>query len=217
MRTLPYFLILLLLSCQPSANKKQFSSHLESDLKTDEHQNFRELLPEPDVLERLQFQLEDIDSAKAHNLLLAETVQLAPKKIELNESASLTLAASCSLWKDQHGAIVIIEETLTNDKNDLLIVYQHYFDKKKKTFAFSRTTAFNKELFKKELTQEKITEFYDADFNRVHRKYALTDNNHHPIKKSDCLLYYDFPFEVYGDCEDYLLKIKEGFKQVVIN
>jgi len=209
MRTLPTLLILFLLSCQPKANKKQFSSNLELDLKSDAHHNSRDFLPEPDVLERLQFQLEDIDNAKAHNLLLAETVQLAPKKIELNESASLTLAASCSLWKDQHGAMVMIEETLATDKNDLLIVYRHYFDKKKKTFAFVRTTAFNKELFKKELTQEKITEFYDADFNHVQRKYALTDTNNHPIKKSDCLLYYDFPFEVHGELEDYLLKLKE--------
>jgi len=53
MRTLPT----LLLSCQTSAKKKHVSSHLELDLSTDEHHNSREWLPEPDALERLQFQL----------------------------------------------------------------------------------------------------------------------------------------------------------------
>lgn len=209
MRTFTIFL-LLLLSCHPSANKKPFSSNLESDLKTDAHYNSREWLPEPDVMERLQFQLEDIDRAKAHKLLIAETVQLTPKKIALNKSAVLTLAANYSIYKNQQGAIVLIEEALASDNNELRIVYTHFFDKKKNTFAFSRTTAFNRDQLKKAFSNETITEFYDANFNRLHRKYALTDNNNHPIKKSDCLLYYDFPFEVYSNWEDCLARLKEG-------
>ncbi len=66
---------------------------------------------------------------------------------------------------------------------------------------------FNKDLLKKALSNEIITEFYDTDFNRLHRAYALTDNNNIPIKKSNQYLFDDFPFEVYGNLEDYLLKL----------
>lgn len=103
MRTLPYLFLLLLLSCQPKANKKQFSSNLELDIQSDEHHNARECLPEPDVLERLQFQLNEIDSAKALHLLFADIVYQAPKKFELNEWVDLPIEANYTIWRDKKG------------------------------------------------------------------------------------------------------------------
>lgn len=208
MRTFPYLFLLLCLACQPKANKKQFSSNLELDLQSDEHHNAREWLPEPDVLERLQFQLDEIDSAKASHLLFADIVYQTPKKFELNEWVDMPIEANCIIWSDKNGAIVLIEETLTFN-GDEKVVYTHYFDKKKKTFAFIRTSHFNREILKKAMANEIITEFYDNAFNRLHRKYALTDNNNIPIKKFNHYLFDDFPFEVYGNLEDYLLKLKE--------
>jgi hypothetical protein len=215
MRNLKYILILFIfVSCQQKSETKKITSDLQTDIKKDKVNRSNELLPEPDIIERLKGQKIIIDTLQSQDKLKLEVLVKEPNKeklkIVLNENWPETIETTYNIWKNENGNIILIGEFPTSESGDWYIEYLQYFDKKEKTFAFQRNTNFFNSMCTDGVAYEKITEYYNSDFNRIERNYSLTDKNKKELKKDDCAMYYDYPFEVSDNLKSYLKKINYG-------
>jgi hypothetical protein len=212
MRNLKYILILFIfVSCQQKSKTKILTSDLQTDLKVD---RLNELLSEPDIIERLIDQKIIIDTLQSQNKLKLEVLVKEPNKekltIVLNENWPETIEKTYNIWKNENGNIVLIGEFPTSESGDWDIEYLHYFDKKEKIFAFQRNTNFFNSMCTQGVAYEKIVEYYNSNFNRIKRNYSLFGKNKKGLKKEDCTMNYDYPFEVYYNLKSYLKKINYG-------
>jgi hypothetical protein len=215
MRNLKYILILFIfVSCQQKSETKKITSDLQTDIKEDKVNRSNELLPEPDIIERLKGQKIIIDTLQSQNKLKLEVLVKEPNKekltIVLNENWPETIETTYNIWKNEKGNIILIGEFPTSESGDWYIEYLHYFDKKEKTFVFQRTTNFFNSMCADGVAYEKIVEYYNSDFNRIERNYSLADKNKKELKKEDCAMHYDYPFEISNNLKSYLNKINYG-------
>jgi len=215
MRNLKYILILFIfVSCQQKSETKKITSDLQTDIKEDKVNRSNELLPEPDIIERLKGQKIIIDTLQSQNKLKLEVLVKEPNKekltIVLNENWPETIETTYNIWKNEKGNIILIGEFPTSESGDWYIEYLHYFDKKEKTFVFQRTTNFFNSMCADGVAYEKIVEYYNSDFNRIERNYSLADKNKKELKKEDSAMHYDYPFEISNNLKSYLNKINHG-------
>jgi hypothetical protein len=215
MRNLKYILILFIfVSCQQKSETKKITSDLQTDIKEDKVNRSNELLPEPDIIERLKGQKIIIDTLQSQNKLKLEVLVKEPNKekltIVLNENWPETIETTYNIWKNEKGNIILIGEFPTSESGDWYIEYLHYFDKKEKTFVFQRTTNFFNSMCADGVAYEKIVEYYNSDFNRIERNYSLADKNKKELKKEDSAMHYDYPFEISNNLKSYLNKINYG-------
>ncbi|PZW43745.1 hypothetical protein LX95_00069 [Mesonia algae] len=215
MKNLKYLLIIFIFfSCQQKGETKKITSDLQTDIEKAKVSRSTELVPEPDILDGLKSQKIIIDSLQSQNKLTLEVLVKEPNKekltIVLHENWPENIETTYNIWKHQNGNIMLIGEFPTSESGDWHIGYLHYFDKKKKTFAFQRNTNFFNSMCTNEVAYEKITEYYNSDFHRIERNYSLTDKNDKELKKDDCAMHYDYPFEVSNHLNSYLKKINYG-------
>ncbi|WP_378187551.1 hypothetical protein ACE939_04310 [Aquimarina sp. W85] len=212
MRSLQYILILLIvIACQQNGKTKKITSDLQTDLEDDKINRSTELLPEPDRMERLKGQKILIDTLRVQNKLTIEILVKEPNKEKLtrvlNENLPETIETSYNIWRNENGSIVLIGEVPTSQSGHWDIEYLHYFDKNMKTFAFQRNTNFLNSSCTDGVAYERITTYYNSDFNSVDRKYSLTDKDKKKLNKDDCAMHHDYPAEVFDNLELYLQKI----------
>jgi hypothetical protein len=215
MRILKYILLLsLFISCQQKSEKKKITSDLKSDLIKDEINRASEFLPEPGIYERLKGQKMNIDNLESQNKLKLEVFVKEPNKetltLVINENWPEIIETTYNVWKNENENIVKIGEFPFSESGDWEIEYEHYFDKKGRTFVFERNTSFFNSICAEGIAYEKITEFYNLDFNRIDRNYSLIDKNKTELKKENCEMNYDFPFEVYNNLKNYQNEINYG-------
>jgi ABC-type phosphate/phosphonate transport system substrate-binding protein len=215
MKILKYILIVsLFISCQQKSDKKKITSDLKSDIKEEQINRRSGFLPEPDINERLKNQKSIIDYLKSENKLKLEVFVKEPNKEKLtlviNKKWPEIIENTYQFWKNENDNIVKIIESPFSKNGDWEIEYQHYFDKKGQTFAFERNTSFSNSICAEGIVNEKITEYYNSDFNRTERNYSLIDKNKTELKKENCEINYDFPFEVYNNLKNYQNKINYG-------
>ena len=212
MRNLKYILILFIfVSCQKKSETKIITSNLQSDLKVD---RLNELLSEPDIIEGLITQKIIIDTLQSQNKLKLEVLVKEPNieklTVVFNENWPDTIEKTYNIWRNGKGNIVLIGEFPTSESGDWDIEYLHYFDKKEEIFAFQRNTNFFNSMCTEGVAYEKIIEYYNSNFNRIERNYSLTGKNKKKLKKGDCTMYYDYPFEITNNLKSYLKKINYG-------
>jgi len=215
MRNLKYILIIFIfISCQQKSETKKITSDLQTDIKEDKVNRSTELLPEPDLIERLEGQKIIIDTLLSQKKLKLEVLVKEPNNekltIVLNENWPETIETTYNIWKNENGNIILIGEFPNSESGDWYIEYLQYFDKNEKVFVFQRNTNFFNSMCTDGVAYEKITEYYNSDFNRIERNYSLTDKNKKELKKDDCAMYYDYPFEVSDNLKNYLKKINYG-------
>lgn len=207
-------MLFIFLSCQQKTEKKQISRDLKTDLKEDKLNRSIQLIPEQDIYERLIIKKSEIDTLQSHDKLKLEVFVKVPNKEKLtlviNKNWPEIVELTYNIWKNEKENIVMIGEFPFSESGDWHIEYKHYFDENEKTFAFERNTNFFNSICTDEVAYEKIIEFYDLNFNRVEKDYSLTDKNKTELKKEDCEMNYDFPFEVSDNLKNYLKKINYG-------
>jgi hypothetical protein len=153
----------------------------------------------------------EIDNLQSKDKLKLEVFVKESNKenltLVINENWPEIIETTYNVWKNEKGNIVKIGEFPFSESGDWEIEYEHYFDQNEKTYAFERNTNFFNNLCAEGVAYEKIIEFYNLDFNKVGRNYSLTDKNKTKLKKENCEMNYDFPFEIYNILKNYLNKI----------
>ena len=207
-------IIFIFVSCQQNGKTKKITSDLQTDIKEDKVNRSTELLAEADIIERLKGQKIIIDTLQSQKKLTLEVLVKEPDKekltIVLNENWPESIETTYNIWKNENGSIILIGEFPTSQSGDWYIEYLHYFDKNKKTFAFQRNTNFFNSMCTDGVAYERITEYYNSDFNRIERNYSLNDKNEKQLKKDDCAMHYDYPFEISDNLKSYLNEINYG-------
>ena len=198
MKRLLYLLLTLsglLVACNSNNSKK-------SDTSTSR------LLPEPDILERLTYQKKSIDTLFNNSndklLVLAKLVD-KEELIEIkNENFPENVEVTFNILKDSLGQIISATEFPFSESGDWNITLTHYFDKDGKTFAFERQTNFFNSICTAGVAYETQTEFYDNNFQKIHKMYTLVDEHNKALEKDNCQFPYDYDYKVSVDIDSYL-------------
>ena len=131
MRNLKYILIIFIfVSCQQKSETKKITNDLQTDIKKDKVNRSTELLPEPDIIERLKGQKKIIDTLQSQNKLTLEVLVKEPNKekltIVLNENWPETIETTYNIWKNENGNIILIGEFPFSQSGDWYIEYTVY-------------------------------------------------------------------------------------------
>lgn len=212
MKILPFLIAcVVLLSCTQTQENKTVTEDLKKDVAKDQLNPSRELVPEPDIVDRLQYQKMIIDTAISKSGWTNEVWVTEPKSLSLtrviNEQWPETVETTYNIWRDEKNAIQLIGEYPFSESGDWEIAYLHYFDRSALTFAFARYTGFYNSLCTGDMAKEDIIDYYDAGFNRRDRSYKLKDLEGNKLEKDNCEFPYDHPYEVVPDLETYLSRI----------
>ena len=205
---------ILLISCSGRGDTKTMTGDLKADVQNDEPNRSNDLVPEPDIDQRLQGQKAIIDSAISKKQLKVEVLVKEPDKNNLtvvkDQNWPEIIEITYNLWRDEDDEIVLIGEYPFSESGDWSIGYEHYFDAGQKTFAFERNTNFFNSVCTDGVAYERIIEFYDSDFNRIDRLYNLTDEQGEELQKDSCVMNYDYPYDVSKGLKEYLKRINYG-------
>ncbi len=204
-------LILLLISCQEKKEKKKITSDFQTNTKENNANRSIELLPEPDLVNRLKNQKRIIDILQFQKKLTLEILVKEPNKEKLttilNNNWPKIIETTYRVWKNEKQKILLISESPFNQNKDFSIEYLHYFDKNKKTFAIQRSIHFFNSACTIKVVSEKIIEYYNTVFNKIERDYSLTDENKKELNEKNCIMNYDSKVEIYSNLKNYLNKI----------
>jgi len=166
------------------------------------------LLPDSDILDRLKYQKQIIDTLFYHH---KEKVIVLAKLTENNEPISIkdgnfpdNVKTTFNILKDSLGHILTISEFPFSESGDWNIIFTHYFDKEGKTFAFERQTNFFNSICTDGVAYETRTEFYDNDFKIIDKSYKLVDKENRTLQKDNCQFPYDFEYKISADIDKYL-------------
>lgn len=170
--------------------------------------NASRLLPEPDILERLQYQKSVIDSLfikdRDQVIVLA---RLAPKgKLVqvMTDSVPENTETVFYMLKDSSGQIISISEIPESESGDWFIVSTHYFDQHGSTFAYDNQTNFFNSLCTDGIAYETVTKFYNSNFQLIDSVYKLVDENNKSLQRDSCQFLYGVTFDVFPDCDAFL-------------
>ncbi|NHN26001.1 hypothetical protein FIA58_009975 [Flavobacterium jejuense] len=184
-----------ILSCNSNNSKK-------SDTSTSR------LLPEPDVLERLNYQKTSIDTLFKYS---EDKLLVLAKLIDKNEIVQIkngnfpeNVEVTFNILKDSLGQIISASEFPFSESGDWNITLTHYFDKDGKTFAFERQTNFFNSICTDGVAYETKTEFYNSDFQLIDKMYKLVDQNNNSLQKDSCQFPYDYEYKILADIDNYL-------------
>ncbi len=184
-----------------------FSSCNSSENKTSLSTSSR-LLPESDVMERLRYQKNNIDSLFKHN---TDKVIVVAKLTDGNEPILIkngnfpeNVETTYNILKDSLGNVMLVSEFPFSESGDWSITFSHYFDKKGKTFAFERQTNFFNSICTNGIAFETRTEFYDSDFKLIDKTYKLVDEKNTTLEKDSCQFPYDYNYDISKNSNKYL-------------
>ncbi|MFD1015464.1 hypothetical protein, partial [Winogradskyella rapida] len=76
-------IIFIFVSCQQKGETKKITSDLQTDIKEDKVNRSTELLPEPDILDRLKSQKIIVDTLQSQDKLTLEVLVKEPNKEKL--------------------------------------------------------------------------------------------------------------------------------------
>ena len=166
------------------------------------------LVPEPDILERLDYQKREIDTLFKHQknkLIVLAKIQEQEELVLINdvnfpENVELTF----NILKDSLGKVITVSAFPHSESGDWNISLTHYFDKKGKTFALERQTSFYNSNCTEGLAYETKTEFYDSGFQLIGNRYKLIDEKYKNLNKDSCILNYDFEYKVEPTVDKFL-------------
>ena len=165
------------------------------------------LVPEPDLVKRLEYQKTTIDTLynRKDNIILF--VKLADKD-ELqqitHENFPESVEISFSILKDSLGKIISASEFPVSQSGDWYIVLTHYFDQNGKTFAFERQTNYFNIIYSDGVAYETKTEYYNENFEFLSSQYKLVDEKNQPLQKDSCGHPYNYDCKVLSDADKYL-------------
>ena len=192
-----------------------FSACNSSGNKTNTNSGSR-LLPEPDIIERLEYQKTTIDTLFRQStdklIVLAKLTDIDNPIIINNEDFTDDVETSYYILKDSLGNIITVSEFPFSKSGDWSIAFTHYFDKEGKTFAFERQTNFFNSFCTDEVAYETRTKFYDRNFKLIKRTYKLVDKENRDLQKDSCQFPYDYEYKISADIDKYLKtnKIKDN-------
>jgi len=188
-------LIVALVSCN-SASKKE-----EPDPTS-------RLLPEPDILERLQFQKRTIDTLYKYErdklIVWARTDTDQDPTLIAKGAFPDGVQTTYNILADSLGNILTVSEFPFSQSGDWSIALTHYFDKYEKTFAFERQTNFFNSLCTEGVAYETLTKYYDSEFQLITDQYELVDEHENVLKNDSCSFPYDHEFTVSKNAAEYL-------------
>jgi hypothetical protein len=169
------------------------------------------LLPEPDILERLNYQKVNIDTLiihSTHKLIVSAKLINKDKPIQLRDIVPDSVETIFGILQDSLGHTIFALEQPLSESGDWIIILKHYFDNEGKTFAFEKQTNFFNSICTSGSAYETKTEFYDIDFQLIGNNYKLVDEKNNSLAKDSCVFNYNYPYKVSPDIEDYLQKRK---------
>lgn len=166
------------------------------------------LLPEPDIVERLKYQKNTIDTLFKHStdkqIVLAKLTDIAEPITVKNGNFPDNVETGYNILKDNLGIIVSVSEFPISESGDWSITFTHYFDKVGKTFAFERQTNFFNSICTGGVAYETRVEFYDSDFKLIDKTYKLVDGENRILQKDSCQFPYDCEYKISADIDKYL-------------
>lgn len=193
MRKLTY-LLTIILGLLSSCNSKKTSTS--------------RLLPAPDIIERLKYEKNEIDTlfkkGKGECLTFIKLTETGQPFLLETDTIPEEAITTYYILKDSLGKVITISELPTSESGDWFIVLTHYFDKDGKTFAFERQTNFFNSGCVEGIVYETKTEFYNSDFQMIHKAYKLVDEKNKPLKKDSCTFPYDNEYKVSVDVDEYM-------------
>ena len=166
------------------------------------------LLPEPDIIDRLKYQKQIIDTLinlnKDKLIVLAKLTNNSVPIIINNGNFPDNVDITYNIFKDSLGHILTISELPFSESGDWNIILTHYFDNTGKTFAFERQSIFFNSICTDGVAYESKTDFYDRDFKLIDKMYILADEKNKPLQRDNCQFPYDFKYNVSADINRYL-------------
>jgi hypothetical protein len=170
------------------------------------------LLPEPDILERLNYQKMIIDSLlihSTHKLIVSAKLINKDEPIQLrSDNFPDSVETTFSLLRDSLGRAIIALEQPFSESGDWIIILKHYFDEEEKTFAFEKQVKFFNSICTSGPAYETKIEFYDSDFQLIGNNYKLVDEKNKPLPTDSCVFNYNYDYKVSPNSDDYLQKRK---------
>lgn len=168
----------------------------------------RELVPEPDIRERLSGQKAFIDSNRMSSLFKAKIYAKEPTAETPTEVINLkwpgVIDEVYNVWYTQSNHIVCIGAYPYSQSGDWDLGFTHYFDTSSGgTFAFERNTSFYNSMCTDDLAIEQIVTYYAND-RLVDSTYVFTDVKGNNLTSDSCEFPYDFPYRVYTNVSDLL-------------
>lgn len=165
-------------------------------------------IPEPDLLERLRHEKNEIDTlfknSKGECLTFIKLTETGPASLIETDSVPEEAIITYYILKDSLGKVITISELPTSESGDWFIVYTHYFDKAGKTFAFERQTNFFNSNCTDGVAYETKTKFYNSDFKVIDETYKLVDEKNRKLNKDSCSEFYDYKYNVSANVDNYL-------------
>jgi hypothetical protein len=174
------------------------------------------LVPEPDIVERLQYQKAIVDTLFIHNRDNIEVLVKYTNKTNLIPFQDSILPddteTSFNILRNNSKHIIAITESPYSQSGDWFLTLTHYFDDNGQTFAFERQTNFFNSGCTDGVAYETKTEYYDNEFKLVGRNYKLVDENGKDLAKDSCEFMYEYDYKVLQNVKEYLQvnKIKNG-------
>ena len=162
----------------------------------------RELLPEPDRLERIHGEKHNLDnriSAEELTLEVYAKTEEGLRKVDIRDlNWPEETTAALNLWRDSTNGLVCLAESPGSQSGDWSIGMTHYFDKKGSTFAYERATSFFNSICTDEVAVETISLYYHNG-SLIDSTYTLTDTKGGALERDSCQFPYDYPYEVFSD------------------
>lgn len=198
-RLFALLLAMILLACSASCNSSTQTLTSTNKPQTDSIK-LLELKQRKDSIDRF-------DSDTASLILLAKVPGANQLVRVFNGNFPEEVEVSYNLLKDKQGNVIYIFETPTSESGDWDIAYRSYYDQTGKLFAFERRAGF----FNSECTDgaahERLVKYYNHKFAVLDSTYSLTDHEKKPLKKSDCIFNYNFPYKIHSQVARHLAAI----------
>lgn len=168
-------------------------------------------IPEPDLLDRLSYQKNNLDSLILENKLIEKSYCKLVDGEEILEISldsivdNLEIEKLYNTWENSSGKIVVVGEYPYSQSGDWTAGYVHYFDEKGLTFAIESSS---NHFIEEGVATESTIDYYNSNFNKVDSKYSLSDEHQSKLDEDKFGHWYKHENDAYKNVRT-LLKTKK--------
>lgn len=172
-------------------------------------------IPEPDILDRLTYQKNNLDSLIGNSKLIEKSFCKLVDKDELfamsigSISDTMEVEKLYNIWKTADGKIVVVGEYPYSQSGDWTSSCVHYFDKKGLTFALETSSTY---FIEEGIATESTIEYYNANFIKEDSIYSLIDDHKTKLDENKFGHRYNHKYEKYGNVKTLLKSIELSYK-----
>ncbi|MBL3656010.1 hypothetical protein [Fulvivirga sediminis] len=191
------FLSFLIMACQPDQSKISFAN--------DYNTSPRELLPEPDLQDRLNNDMILRDSSIKDlqiSIWVTTTAEQSPQEVE-NENWPPQIITTYNIYKDKNNAIVLISEYPFSESGDWFSVNNMYFNAYGFLYAQNiKTITFNSSCDSSAITTH-LTTLYNNENTPLTSEFTIMNDNGDTLK-TNCDDLYEMEYKTHTNVRSYL-------------